>query len=94
MKWIFICLAAYSSLLKNEFPDMKGFSPRNLKYMRKFAAIYPGIQIVQQAVAQIPWGHIIRLMELVTDTKERDWYINKTIENGWSRKGACRIGEL
>ncbi|MDQ1351805.1 MAG: hypothetical protein QG657_2110 [Acidobacteriota bacterium] len=71
--------------LEHEFPDMKGFSPRNLKYMRKLATIYPEIQIVQQAVAQIPWGHIIRLMELVTDTKERDWYIHKTIEHGWSR---------
>lgn len=40
---------------------------------------------MQEALAQIPWGHIIRLMELVTDAKERDWYIHKTIENGWSR---------
>jgi predicted nuclease of restriction endonuclease-like (RecB) superfamily len=71
--------------LKHEFPDMKGFSPRNLKYMRKLAAAYPDIQIVQQAVAQIPWGHVIRLIELITDVKEREWYIQKTIEHGWSR---------
>jgi predicted nuclease of restriction endonuclease-like (RecB) superfamily len=53
--------------------------------MRKLAALYPDFRMVQQAVAQIPWGHIIRLMELVTGEKERDWYIHKTIEHGWSR---------
>jgi predicted nuclease of restriction endonuclease-like (RecB) superfamily len=43
--------------LRLEFPDIKGFSPRNLKYMRTFAEAYPDEQIVQQVVAQIPWGH-------------------------------------
>ncbi len=40
--------------LRTEFPEMKGFSPRNLKYMRAFAAAYPDETIVQQAAAQIP----------------------------------------
>lgn len=71
--------------LKNEFPDMKGFSPRNLKYMRKFASLYPDFEFVQQAVAQIPWGHTVRLMELVKDAKQREWYIFKIKEHGWSR---------
>ena len=43
--------------LRREFPDQKGFSARNLKYMRKFAATYPDVEIVQQAAAQIPWFH-------------------------------------
>jgi predicted nuclease of restriction endonuclease-like (RecB) superfamily len=71
--------------LKNEFPDMKGFSPRNLKYMRKFASLYPDFEFVQQAVAQIPWGHTVRLMELVKDAKQREWYILRIKEHGWSR---------
>jgi predicted nuclease of restriction endonuclease-like (RecB) superfamily len=71
--------------LKNEFPDMKGFSPRNLKYMRKFASLYPDFEFVQQAVAQIPWGHTVRLMELVKNAKQREWYIFKIKEHGWSR---------
>jgi predicted nuclease of restriction endonuclease-like (RecB) superfamily len=71
--------------LKNEFPDMKGFSTRNLKYMRKFASFYPDFEFVQQAVAQIPWGHTVRLMELVKDAKQREWYIFKIKEHGWSR---------
>ncbi|MBE6069310.1 MAG: DUF1016 domain-containing protein [Clostridium lundense] len=40
--------------IKDEFPDQKGFSTRNLKYMRKFAEEYKDIQFVQQVVAQIP----------------------------------------
>jgi predicted nuclease of restriction endonuclease-like (RecB) superfamily len=71
--------------LKQEFPDMKGFSRSNLKYMRVFAEAYPEGSIGQQLVDQIPWGHNIRLMEMVKDPAERLWYIQQTIENGWSR---------
>ncbi|MFL0361241.1 DUF1016 N-terminal domain-containing protein [Curtobacterium flaccumfaciens] len=44
--------------LRAEFPKMKGFSPRNLAHMRAFAAAWPDEQILQPAVAQLPWGHI------------------------------------
>jgi predicted nuclease of restriction endonuclease-like (RecB) superfamily len=42
--------------LQSAFPEMKGFSPRNLKYMRKFAEEYPDREFVPQVVAQLPWG--------------------------------------
>lgn len=71
--------------LKTEFPEMTGFSSRNLKYMRAFADAYQEEQIVQQAVAQIPWGHHVRLLDRVKSYDERLWYIRQTIENGWSR---------
>lgn len=71
--------------LKREFPDIKGFSPRNLKYMRAFAEAYPDEQIVQQLVAQIPWGHNIRLLDQVKDPQARLWYMQQTLKNGWSR---------
>jgi predicted nuclease of restriction endonuclease-like (RecB) superfamily len=71
--------------LRREFPDMKGFSPRNLKYMRAFAEAYPDEQFVQQVVAQIPWGHHCVLLDKVKDPTERAWYIQQTIEHGWSR---------
>lgn len=71
--------------LKKEFPDMKGFSSRNLKYMRSFGEAYPDEQFVQQLAAQIPWFHHCILMERVKDTQERLWYIQQTAENGWSR---------
>jgi predicted nuclease of restriction endonuclease-like (RecB) superfamily len=71
--------------LKHEFPDMKGFSSRNLKYMRAFAEAYPDEPIVQQVVAQIPWGHNVRILDYVKAPTERLWYIQQTIEYGWSR---------
>jgi predicted nuclease of restriction endonuclease-like (RecB) superfamily len=67
------------------FPQMKGFSLRNLKYMRALAATYQDEAIVQQAVAQLPWGHNIILLEQVKDDQERLWYMQQTIEHGWSR---------
>lgn len=71
--------------LRSSFPDMKGFSFRNVKYMVQFAKEYPDLPIGQQAVAQIPWGHNTLLMDKINDSSLRLWYANKTIENGWSR---------
>lgn len=71
--------------LKSAFPGMKGFSRTNLKYMIQFAKEYPGIEIGQQAVGQIPWGHNILLLQKLMSKEERLWYAQKTIENGWSR---------
>ena len=74
-----------ASDLRKTFPDMKGFSARNLKYMRAFAQAYPDEQFVQQVVAQIPWGHNVRILDAVKNTKERQWYAQQTIQYGWSR---------
>lgn len=71
--------------LKLEFPNIKGFSIRNLKYMRKMANDYPDFKFVQQAVAQIPWGHNIILLDKIKNFEERKWYMNQSISNGWSR---------
>lgn len=71
--------------LKEAFPDMAGFSPRNIKYMRKFAESWPDFEIVQRVVAQIPWRTNISLLDKLGDEKSRIWYAHKTIENGWSK---------
>lgn len=71
--------------LKRAFPDMKGFSPRNLKYMRAFADAWPDEQFVHQLGAQIPWKHNCVLLDKVKDPEVRQWYIQQTIQNGWSR---------
>jgi predicted nuclease of restriction endonuclease-like (RecB) superfamily len=71
--------------LRNAFPGMKGFSPRNLKYMRKFAEEFPGVPIVQQPAAQLPWTHLCLLLDKVKDPEVRAWYIKATIDNGWGR---------
>ena len=71
--------------IKDAFPEMSGFSPRNIKYMRKFAECWPDYAIVQRVVAQIPWRSNISLMDKLTDQDSRIWYAQKTIENGWSK---------
>lgn len=71
--------------IRISFPECRGFSVRNLKYMSKFAATYPDTEFVQQSVAQIPWGHVVTLLDKVPDDLTRNWYVAKTIENGWSR---------
>ena len=71
--------------LRTAFPDMKGFSPRNLKYMRAFAEAWSNETFVQQAVAQMPWGHNMVLLDKLSTPEARRWYAAKAIENGWSR---------
>lgn len=71
--------------IKIAYPNSTGYSVRNLKYMAKFAAEYPDEEFVQRAVAQIPWGHNIVLLDKFSDLAVRKWYIEKTQENGWSR---------
>jgi len=74
-----------SNDLSKAFPDMKGLSPRNLKYMRAFAEAWPNRAIVQQLAAQIPWFHNCLLLDKTQDVSTREWYIRATIEHGWSR---------
>ncbi|MDP9651304.1 PDDEXK nuclease domain-containing protein [Paraburkholderia caledonica] len=71
--------------LKSAFPDMRGFSPRNLKYMRALAQAWPEPEFVQQPAAQLPWFHLCTLLDKVKDVAHRDWYAAKALEHGWSR---------
>jgi predicted nuclease of restriction endonuclease-like (RecB) superfamily len=71
--------------LQQAFPEIKGFSLRNLKYMRAFAQAYPDEQFVQLLAAQIPWGHNIALLEKLKLSEERFWYAQQTIQYSWSR---------
>ena len=70
--------------IKISFPNTKGYSVRNLKYMAKFAMAYPDRQFVQTVSAQIPWSHNTAILDKVKDPDQRVWYIQKTAENGWS----------
>lgn len=71
--------------LREAFPDMKGFSPRNLKYMRSFAGAWSDRSIVQRVVAQIPWRSNIALLDKLKSSEERLWYAERTLEFGWSQ---------
>jgi predicted nuclease of restriction endonuclease-like (RecB) superfamily len=70
--------------LRHDFPDMKGLSARNLKYMRALAEAHPDGEFVQQVVARLPWGHVITLLT-VRDPTQCQWYARQSIEQGWSR---------
>jgi predicted nuclease of restriction endonuclease-like (RecB) superfamily len=70
--------------LKETFPDMNGFSPRNLGNMKKFAGSWTNLEILQQVVAKIPWRSNIVLMDRLSEEQARLWYARKLIENGWS----------
>lgn len=78
-------IEALSADLTRSFPEMKGFSPRNLKYMRAFAEAWPDEAIVQQLVAQLPWGHNVRILDQLDMPSERQWYAERALEFGWSR---------
>jgi predicted nuclease of restriction endonuclease-like (RecB) superfamily len=67
------------------FPDSKGFSRRNLHYMRRLAEAWPGPAIVQQPVALLPWGHLTVVLDKLDEPAERDWYVRQAVAGGWSR---------
>ncbi len=71
--------------LHSEFPDMKGLSPRNLNYMKAFAEAWPDESILQQLAAKLPWFHNCVILDKVKNPKERLWYTEQAIHNGWSR---------
>jgi len=71
--------------LQEEFPDMSGLTRRNLFSMRAFAEAFPDGTIVKRLVSQLPWGQIIRLIQMVKDPATRDFYIRECLAHGWSR---------
>jgi predicted nuclease of restriction endonuclease-like (RecB) superfamily len=83
-KWGAKILERLARDLKKEFPDVSGFSLRNLHYMRKFAKSYQDPNCAA-AAAQIPWGHNMLLLDKLNDPASRLWYVQQTIDGGWSR---------
>ena len=71
--------------LQEAFPDMRGLSSSNLLSMKLFAEAFPEGPITKQPVSQLPWGQIIRLIQMVKDPATRDFYIRETLTHGWSR---------
>ncbi len=76
--------------LRTAFPEMKGFSPRNLKYMRGFAQAWPDAGFVQAVLAQLPWYHQIALLDKLSDAEARRWYAARAIAHNWSRNVLVR----
>ena len=84
-KWGNKFLDKLSFELKNTYPNQKGFSIRNLKYMKTFYSEYHDDLEFVQLVAQLPWTHNIILIEKIKNKSIRKWYIEKCIEEGWSK---------
>ena len=66
-------LTQLSQDLMAEFPSIKGFSLRNLKYIRQWVSFYTDKAVGQQAVAQlvqIPWGHNIAIISKCSSSEE------------------------
>ena len=74
-----------SADLRAAFPDIKGFSTTNLKYMKHFARECPDLRIGQQPVDQLPWSHLIILLSKVPEAAAREWYALHSAQQGWSR---------
>ncbi|CAN2050478.1 DUF1016 [Candidatus Magnetomoraceae bacterium gMMP-1] len=84
--WGSAIIPKLSKDIRNEMPEIKGFSVRNLQRMIRFYKEYSSLDIkVPQAVAQLPWGHNILLIEKIKNIDERFWYIQEVIKEGWSR---------
>lgn len=77
--------------LKAAFPEVKGFSPRNLKYMRRFAEAWRDQSFVQQLLHKLPWFHLCTLLDKLRDPAQRDWYLRASIQYGWSRPAEAAI---
>lgn len=78
-------IESLSKELQNTFSTMKGFSSRNLKYMRQFANTYQDKKFVQEVLAQLSWYNNLILIQKIKDENKRRRYIYKNIENGWSQ---------
>jgi len=74
-----------SADLRAAFPDMRGLSTSNLKYMRFFAQECPDRRIGQQSADQLPWFHIVTLVTKLSDPALRDWYAREALEQSWPR---------
>ena len=79
-------LAQLSADLLAEFPTAKGFSPANLRYMRRFAQAWPDYNsICQQPADKLPWGHVMLLIDKLDTSELRDWYAAAAARHGWTR---------
>ena len=84
-EWTNNLVGNLSENLKIAFPEIQGFSEKNLKYMCKFAEGSKDKEFIQQVAAKITWQHNIILMDQIRDFVKRICYVNKIIENGWSK---------
>jgi predicted nuclease of restriction endonuclease-like (RecB) superfamily len=84
-KWGDGVISRIAADLRAAFPEMRGFSPRNLKYMNDFAEAWSDEAILQTVSAKLTWSHNVALLDKVKGHGERVWYAQQAIQQGWSR---------
>lgn len=84
-KWGDLFLEQFSHDMRTAFPDMRGFSKRNLEYMRQLAILCPAPEFAKQAVSQMPWGHVVVLIQKIKSPHIQEWYAQQALKYGWSR---------
>jgi predicted nuclease of restriction endonuclease-like (RecB) superfamily len=70
--------------LRAAHPDMRGLSRRNLHYMAALATRWPA-GTVQQSAAQLPWGHVMVILDSCDDQATSEFYANRAASDGWTR---------
>ena len=73
-----------SKALKINFPNMKGFSERNLTNMKRYYLECKKNENLQQLTERIPWSHNMLIFSKIKNEEIREWYIDQTAINGWS----------
>ena len=83
-KWGSSFIDTLAKDLKIEFPNIKGMSARNLRYMQKFATEYSNDEFLQGVLAKLSWNHNQILLDKIKDKERRIWYAKESVENNWS----------
>ena len=83
-KWGLSFIDTLAKDLKIEFPNIKGMSARNLRYMQKFATEFDNDEFLQEVLAKLSWNHSQTLLDRIKDKNIRKWYAKETLKNGWS----------
>lgn len=83
-KWGSCFIDTLAKELKTEFPNLKGMSARNLRYMQKFAVEYTNDEILQGVLAKLSWNHNQILLDKIKNKEKRIWYAKECLENYWS----------
>ena len=76
---------AASEYLQMTYPDVEGFSPRNLRRMRAFYAVYEESPEIMQLAMSLGWTQNVAILERCSNNEERAWYIQAVQRFGWKK---------
>lgn len=74
-----------SEYLNNQYPDVKGFSPRSLRRMRDFYRTYENHSALLSHAMKLGWIQNVVIMEADLTMDLREWYMKAVEQFGWSK---------